>query len=84
MSQESRIDQRYQATQKATLVGVGVNIILALSQLIGGFITQSQALVADGFHTLSDLVTDFVVLIAAKMASKDPDDDHPYGHVGFA
>jgi len=80
LSQESRTDQRYHATQKATLVGVGVNIILALSQLIGGFIAQSQALVADGFHTLSDLVTDFVVLVAAKMASKDPDDDHPYGH----
>lgn len=80
MSQNSRIDERYRATQKATLVGVGVNIVLALSQLIGGFIAHSQALVADGFHTLSDLVTDFVVLVAAKMASKDPDDDHPYGH----
>jgi len=42
--------------------------------------THSQALIADGIHTLSDLASDFVVLIAAKMASKDADEDHPYGH----
>jgi cation diffusion facilitator family transporter len=72
--------QRYQITQKVTLVGALVNILLAAAQLVGGLITQSQALIADGFHTLSDLVSDFVVLIAAKAASKDPDDDHPYGH----
>jgi cation diffusion facilitator family transporter len=72
--------ERYRVTQKVTLVGAIVNIVLAAAQVIGGLLTQSQALIADGFHTLSDLVTDFVVLIAAKMASKDPDDDHPYGH----
>lgn len=72
--------ERYSVTQKVTLVGAIVNIILAAAQIVGGLVTQSQALIADGFHTLSDLVTDFVVLIAAKMASKDADDDHPYGH----
>ena len=71
---------RYQATRKVTLVGAAVNVVLAIAQIVGGLIAQSQALVADGFHTLSDLVTDFVVLIAAKMASKDADEDHPYGH----
>ena len=72
--------ERYSVTQKVTLAGAIVNIILAAAQIVGGLVTQSQALIADGFHTLSDLVTDFVVLIAAKMASKDADDDHPYGH----
>ena len=80
MKQSYTKEQRYRVTQKVTLVGSIVNMILALAQIVGGLIAQSQALIADGFHTLSDLVTDFVVLIAAKMASKDPDDDHPYGH----
>ncbi len=61
-------------------MGAVVNVVLAFAQIVGGFFAQSQALIADGFHTLSDLVTDFVVLIAAKMASKDADEDHPYGH----
>lgn len=80
MSQHHKKNQRYLATRKVTLVGVLVNIMLVIAQVVGGFIAQSQALIADGFHTLSDLITDFVVLIAAKMASKDADEDHPYGH----
>ena len=80
MNQSEKKDLRYHAVQKVTLVGALVNIVLALAQIIGGFIAQSQALLADGFHTLSDLITDFVVLIAAKMANKEPDEDHPYGH----
>lgn len=80
MNQTEKNTQRYQATRKVTLVGALVNIGLAIAQVIGGLLVQSQALIADGFHTLSDLVTDFVVLIAAKLASKDADEDHPYGH----
>ena len=80
MNQSEKKDLRYRAVQKVTLVGAVVNIVLALAQVIGGIIAQSQALIADGFHTLSDLITDFVVLIAAKMANKEPDEDHPYGH----
>ena len=60
-----------------------VNIGLSLVQLIGGTFTHSQALIADGVHTLSDLASDVVVLVAAKLASKDADDDHPYGHGRF-
>lgn len=71
---------RYQATRNVTLVGMIVNVGLSIAQLVGGFFTQSSALIADGVHTLSDLASDVVVLIAAKLASKDADDDHPYGH----
>ena len=80
MNQSDKQALRYKATRKVTLVGAAVNVVLAIAQIVGGFFAQSQALIADGFHTLSDLVTDFVVLIAAKMASKDADEDHPYGH----
>ncbi len=76
-------EDRYQATRNVTLVGLVVNVFLSLAQLIGGFFTHSQALIADGIHTLSDLASDVVVLVAAKMASKDADDDHPYGHGRF-
>ena len=71
---------RKNATQRVTLVGAATNAGLALTQLVGGFFSGSQALIADGFHTLSDLVSDFVVLFAAHHAHKEADDNHPYGH----
>ena len=74
---------RYKATRKVTLIGMVVNVFLSAAQLIGGLFTHSQALIADGIHTLSDLASDIVVLIAAKVASQDADDDHPYGHGRF-
>ena len=72
--------QRYDATRNVTLVGIVVNILLSIVQLFGGVMAHSHALIADGVHTLSDLASDFVVLLAAKLASKDADEDHPYGH----
>lgn len=75
--------ERYEATRKVTLIGVVVNILLSIAQLIGGFLANSQALIADGMHTLSDLASDFVVLIAAKIANQDADESHPYGHGRF-
>lgn len=71
---------RYRATRRVTLVGLGVNLLLAAAKMIGGLLGQSQALVADGVHSLSDLVSDVVVLMAARAAARDPDADHPYGH----
>ena len=72
--------ERYDETRNVTLTGIVVNVLLSVAQLVGGVVASSQALIADGFHTLSDLASDFVVLFAAKLASKDADDDHPYGH----
>lgn len=77
---EDKNSLRYQETKKVTLVGSGVNLLLSAAQLGGGMLTHSQALIADGLHTLSDLASDFVVLFAAKMASQDADEEHPYGH----
>ncbi len=71
---------RLQATRKVTLVGAGVNALLALAQLVGGWFAHSQALIADGVHTLSDLASDFIVLVAAHEAHRDADEEHPYGH----
>lgn len=71
---------RYQAIKKVTLVGVVVNIFLAVTKIIFGFLGQSQALIADGIHSLGDLVSDLVVLWAGKHSARDADEDHPYGH----
>lgn len=68
------------AAKKSTLVSVIVNLFLGSFQIVAGFFSGSQGLVADGIHSLSDMVSDFVVLFANKHSSKDPDDDHHYGH----
>ena len=45
--------------------------------------SKSQGLIADSIHSLSDLVADFVVLLANRASQKDADEDHPYGHQRF-
>jgi cation diffusion facilitator family transporter len=71
---------RYEVTRRVTWVGIVVNLVLAGVKTATGVVGQSQALVADGIHSLSDLVTDAVVLLAARHASRGADHDHPYGH----
>ena len=71
---------RYQESQKVTWVSVVVNIGLTLAQIGIGWVAHAQSLVADGFHSLSDLVADVMVLVA-NYHSRDPaDESHPYGH----
>ncbi|MDX2346446.1 MAG: cation diffusion facilitator family transporter [Legionella sp.] len=71
---------RYQKAKFVTLFGAVINALLGISKLLGGIWFHSSALVADGFHSLSDLFTDGMVLIASKYGSQDADDAHPYGH----
>ena len=73
-------DNRYQITKKVTLVGMFVNSLLAFVKMLIGIVGRSPALFADGVHSLSDLISDVMVLFAAKYANKGEDDDHPYGH----
>lgn len=75
-----KLEQRQRVTRRVTLVGALVNCVLASLQITFGILGKSQALLADGLHTLSDLSTDFIVLYASKRAAKAADDDHPYGH----
>src|SRR6266566_3025091 len=72
--------ERHRASVRVTLVSVGANLVLSAAQIVIGWIGRSQALVADGIHTLSDLVTDFLVLFALKHGHKAADEDHPYCH----
>ena len=72
--------ERAAAASRSTWVSVVVNVVLTAVQITVGVMAKSQGLVADGIHSLSDLVADFVVLFAGHHAKKDADDDHPYGH----
>ncbi len=74
---------RYREIRKVTLIGSVIDFLLAVLKLVVGFLAQSQALIADGVHSLSDLATDFVVLYAAKHSSRAADESHPYGHGRF-
>jgi cation diffusion facilitator family transporter len=75
--------ERAAAASRSTWVSVVVNLVLSVAQIAVGILAKSQALIADGLHTLSDLVADFVVLFANHHSQKDADEDHPYGHQRF-
>lgn len=76
-------EERFQSTKKAALVGAAVNLILAAVKTFIGIVAQSQSLVADGIHSLSDLMSDGLVYYASRHARHGPDRDHPYGHGRF-
>jgi cation diffusion facilitator family transporter len=75
--------ERSAAASRSTWVSVGVNLLLTIAQIVAGVLAKSQGLIADGIHSLSDLVADFVVLFANHHSQKDADEDHPYGHQRF-
>jgi cation diffusion facilitator family transporter len=76
-------EERAAAASRSTWVSVGVNLVLTVCQILVGISAKSQGLIADGIHSLSDLVADFVVLFANRHSQKDADEDHPYGHQRF-
>jgi cation diffusion facilitator family transporter len=71
---------RYKDTFRVTIVGSVVDFLLAVAKIAAGMAAHSQALIADGVHSLSDLATDFIVIFAAKHAHEEADEEHPYGH----
>ena len=73
-------DVRYREVRKVTLIGSVVDLLLGIIKVVIGLLAHSQALVADGIHSFSDLFTDFLVLFAAKHAHREADEEHPYGH----
>jgi len=72
--------ERAAAASRSTWVSVVVNVLLSTAQIVVGVLSKSQGLIADGIHSLADLVSDFVVLLANHASQKDADEDHPYGH----
>lgn len=71
---------RESAKRRITLIGGVINLLLGTAKIVAGWFGQSQALIADGVHSLSDLLSDGVVLLAARASSRGADANHPYGH----
>jgi cation diffusion facilitator family transporter len=67
-------------TRKVTIIGAAVNIVLAFGKTVIGFKSGSNALVADGIHSLSDLISDATIIFGAGFIDKKFDEQHPYGH----
>lgn len=68
---------------KVTAVGSAVNIILTIFKFVAGILGRSSAMVADAVHSLSDLLTDIIIFVFVKTASKPIDRTHEYGHGKF-
>lgn len=82
-SPHTETPERQAAARKSTWVSVWVNLLLTGIQIVIGVFAQSTALIADAIHSLSDLISDAIVLFANKHSAKAPDADHPYGHLRF-
>jgi cation diffusion facilitator family transporter len=72
--------ERFAASLRVAVVNLASNLTLTVAQVLVGIAGHSQALVADGLHTLSDMLADFLVLFALAHGRKGADADHPYGH----
>ena len=77
------MEGREREIRKVTLWGAAVNITLTIAKLLAGVYGRSAAMVADGVHSLSDLMTDAIVLIFTHISSKGKDRDHSFGHGKF-
>lgn len=81
MAMESELhNQQARAARKVTLIGLVVNAINAVVKIVVGFWANSYALIADGIHSASDMLSDVLVLVASHYGRQQPDKDHPYGH----
>jgi len=76
-------EQVLKLKSRVTYVGALVNIFLTIIKIGVGILGQSASLIADGIHSLSDLISDLFVIVAIKLGSREADHDHPYGHRRF-
>ncbi len=74
------LQERANAVSRTAVVGGVANLILSLIKVVAGMLWHSQALVADGVHSFSDLLSDILVWFAGRHATQAPDQEHPYGH----
>ncbi len=65
---------------KVSIISIILNCLLTLIKFISGVISKSSAMISDSVHSLSDVLSTFVVIIGVKISNKKADSDHPYGH----
>ena len=66
--------------KRVTAVGLVANLILTIFKIVAGYFGNSQTVIADGIHSLSDSVTDIAVIVGSSFWSAPPDEEHPHGH----
>lgn len=71
---------REKSIYRVTLAGSAVNVVLLVFKFVAGFLGGSAAMIADAVHSLSDFITDVIVLLFVRLSSKPEDSDHDYGH----
>ena len=71
---------RYDRGMRSSLLGLGINMVLALGKLAAGILGTSHALIADAIESLGDVFGSLIVWRGLKIAARPPDLDHPYGH----
>ena len=80
MSVEVASLSREKEIYKVTIVGSIVNFVLLAFKFVAGILGHSAAMLADAVHSLSDFVTDVIVLVFVRISNKPQDKDHDYGH----
>ena len=71
---------RYDESNKVTILSILLNIGLTIMKIVAGFIGNSSAIIADGLHSASDIITSIGILIGNKISRKPRDEEHQYGH----
>ncbi len=80
MAANAKNDAVVRQVRSVTYLGMVVNVALSVIKVAVGLVFSSLSLVADGVHSLSDLVTDLAVLLGLHLGAREPDETHPYGH----
>ncbi|MGR9052587.1 MAG: cation diffusion facilitator family transporter [Gammaproteobacteria bacterium] len=80
MAANSEVAASDRLKARVTIVGAVINVLLSVLKIVFGILGQSSALIADGVHSLSDLASDLLVVLAIKFGAREADHDHPYGH----
>ena len=80
-NQENNQGKEFQKTaEKVSMVSIAANLILTLFKLAAGFFAHSSAMISDAVHSASDVFSTIVVIIGIRLAAKESDKEHPYGH----
>ncbi|TET41032.1 MAG: cation-efflux pump [Elusimicrobia bacterium] len=74
------LEERFRKSKIVSWTGIWVNFFLAIFKIFAGIWGRSQAMLSDGFHSLSDIFAGILTLTSVKISQKPVDQDHPYGH----
>lgn len=73
-------EDRYKVSKKVSIISIFVNVILSIFKILVGYLSSSQALIADGLHSVSDMASTLIIMVSIRFSRTPADEDHPYGH----